>query len=369
MASREQISMMRAARIDDADAQLALGKAYLFGEVGLKINLLSALYWLHRAAANGQASACLLIGAHIPYATVSAAPEPMRFCAWYERAWLEGVPNAALVMAKLILNLDRQNKPLQEKAVATLKELAGRNDPEAQWMLAKELKASSAALSALHQTQGGADSVDALAASMDVEQAALQWATRAAENGIRHARQALADSAWRRADYPAYLHWALAAAREVVNAGRVRPDDCAADERCILLAARCASALLRTGAADAPEIEPFLQYAAGFGDPDAQYLLGCWCANLDEDGQIVVGSRRRNKFKKAIYWLALACEKADARAWYAMYKIYTRPNSGLYAHSLLDAERCIERSAEMGYRVAQWELGAALWRAACTRCE
>ena len=54
--------MMRAARIDDADAQLALGKAYLFGEVGLKINLLSALYWLHRAAANGQASACLLIG-------------------------------------------------------------------------------------------------------------------------------------------------------------------------------------------------------------------------------------------------------------------------------------------------------------------
>jgi TPR repeat protein len=363
MATREQISLMRSARNEDPNAQLGLGSAYLFGQAGLKSNLLSALYWLHRAAGHGQPRAWQLIGAHIPYATVSAAPEPMRFCIWYERAYLEGVPNAALVMAKLILNLRGRTQSMHEKAVAVLKDLAGRDDAEAQWMLAQELKAICEAHAAGRTRKGDGRQGGAASEGIPVEETALRWAVRAAENGIRHARQALADRAWRCADYPGYLQWALPAARAVVHASSVRRSHCAVDEKSIQLVSRSAIAFLKSGVTDVSEAELFLQFAAHYGDLNAQYLFGTWCANLDEEGQILAEPKHRNRFKKAVYWLTLACEKGDARAWYALYKIYTRPNSGLYDHSMLDAQRCIERAAELGHPVAQWELGAALWRA------
>ena len=76
MANREELAIIRGARSGHADAQLALGKRYLFGSAGLPRSLPTALHWLDRAARQGCAESCELIGSHIPLdlARVHATP-------------------------------------------------------------------------------------------------------------------------------------------------------------------------------------------------------------------------------------------------------------------------------------------------------
>lgn len=49
MANRDELMIIRSARVGQAAAQLALGKWHLFGG-GLPQSLATALYWLERAA-------------------------------------------------------------------------------------------------------------------------------------------------------------------------------------------------------------------------------------------------------------------------------------------------------------------------------
>ncbi|HBZ04903.1 MAG TPA: hypothetical protein DEP03_00535, partial [Massilia sp.] len=66
MANREELAIIRGARAGRADAQLALGKRYLFGSAGLPQSLPTALHWLDRAAHQGCLESCQLIGNHVP---------------------------------------------------------------------------------------------------------------------------------------------------------------------------------------------------------------------------------------------------------------------------------------------------------------
>ncbi len=66
-------------------------------------------------------------------------------------------------------------------------------------------------------------------------------------------------------------------------------------------------------------------------------------------------------FKKAIRWLTLAGEGGLAEAWYALSRIYIKPEFS--QRNVADAQRFLERAAEMGYREAQLECGHNAWRA------
>ncbi|WP_370660662.1 tetratricopeptide repeat protein, partial [Massilia eurypsychrophila] len=101
MANREALSIIRAARAGQADGQLALGKLYLFGSAGLPLSLPTALHWLERAAQQGSAEACALIGENIPYELARRSDRPL--AQWYQRASDAGVARAGLVLAQLVL--------------------------------------------------------------------------------------------------------------------------------------------------------------------------------------------------------------------------------------------------------------------------
>lgn len=362
MATREQIALMRAARRGTPSAELALGQCYLSGTDELKKNLLSALYWLHRAASHNQASAWMLIGAHIPYTTVTATPEPMRFYAWYEQATDAGILPAALVLARLLLASQDSDTPAPAKALTALENAASGGILEAQWLLARELKRTSDYLSINKSPFEGSTVGQQVVTQERAEKMALEWATRAAGSNVREAQNALAGRAWRIGDYEAFLQWSFPAVRALMNVpGRCAKRRAATEDE-IILAYRCGTSLIETARTNAPEVEWLLDFAAQAGNLEAQYRLACWYATLDKDAQPIVQPGRRNNYKKAIYWMNKACEKGDGRAWYAMFKIYTRPNSGLYQYRIEQAERWLERAAELGHGLAQFELGEHAWR-------
>src|SRR5690606_3750719 len=112
-------------------AQLILGRYYLFGGAGLKRNEASALYWLHRAATRNEREAWMLIGRHIPCEVTARAPDPARFCTWYERAVDAGVHEAALPWARLLLATGEASLP--PKALDALERAARTGQVEAQW--------------------------------------------------------------------------------------------------------------------------------------------------------------------------------------------------------------------------------------------
>src|SRR4051812_31194385 len=103
MANRDELLIIRAARAGQAVAQLTLGKRYLFGSTGLPKSMVTALYWLNRAAHQHQPEAWTLIGSHIPFETAWEATNTSELWIWYERAFDAGVVQAGLVLAKLVL--------------------------------------------------------------------------------------------------------------------------------------------------------------------------------------------------------------------------------------------------------------------------
>ncbi len=150
MANREELAIIRGARSGRADAQLELGKRYLFGSAGLPRSLPTALHWLDRAARQDCAESCELIGSHIPLDLARLHPTPL--APWYERAYDGGNVRAGLVLAQLVLD-DGRTAPeaLQAKALHALEEAARAGFAEAQWLLARrpEIAARIASASAV----------------------------------------------------------------------------------------------------------------------------------------------------------------------------------------------------------------------------
>ena len=347
MANREQLGIIRAARAGQAAAQLALGKLYLFGSAGLPLSLPTALHWLERAAQQGSAEACALIGAHIPLELARRSERPL--ARWYERAYDAGVAQAGLVLAQLVLADAADGGPdaaRRAKAMRALAEAARAGVADAQWLLSRQHGAAAAPAPA-------------------PEPADPRWLQRAADNGVPQAQFALLDAAWDAQQWDAFLQRALPLARALVlaaDAGGQPPLAPGAAE--VTLLSRCARALATQHAGqlvEPGELRRFWELAAAGYDRDAQMALGLWCARMQADGvRTPVGAGSAN-FKKAIRWLTLAGEQGLAEAWYALSRIYIKPEFS--QRNVIDAQRYLERAAEMGYRDAQLECGNSAWRA------
>ncbi|MFC0251034.1 tetratricopeptide repeat protein [Massilia consociata] len=361
MANREELAIIRNARAGQAAAQLELGKLYLFGSAGLPQSLPTALHWLERAARQDCQQAWQLIGNHIPLGLAQRSAHSL--ATWYERAYDDGSVHAGLVFAQLVLDaavpdgtgaaLDAVPEALRAKALRALEEAARAGFPDAQWLLARQHEAPAQPLQRADGT-----------GTAPVRPAAQAWLKRAADSGVAQAQLAVLDQAWEAGQWNDYLARALPLARALVRTAsgndgvhRLAPGD-------IALLSRVAR-LLEGGQHDlalAPD-EPlcFWELAAAEHDRHAQLAMGLRCARMEVDGRRVAGGSGAANFKKAIRWLTLAGEQGLAQAWYALSRIYIKPEFS--QRNVADAQRYLERAAEMGYREAQLECGNNAWRA------
>lgn len=168
---------------------------------------------------------------------------------------------------------------------------------------------------------------------------------------------------WQSGQVVAWLAQALPRARSLAPTGGARPGACLGSED-VLLLSRCARALAAQGdpgqtGALADEAHHYCELAAAEGDPHAQMTLGLWHARMLADGTRIGGGSAN--FKKAIRWLSLAGEQGLAEAWYALSRIYVKPEFS--QRNIADAQAYLERAADMGYRDAQLECGNGAWRA------
>jgi len=345
MANREELGLIRGARGGQPSAQLALAKLYLYGSAGLPKSLPTALHWLDRAAQQGCNQACALIGAHIPAELAMQSTRPL--AQWYERAFDAGVLRAGLVLAQLTLDTpagQALDQARRDKALRALEAAARAGVPDARWLFAR-----------YHGAAGQAGAVPD-AAERRLRSAPLPGAAGAAGDP----EPSQLDKLWRAGRTASYLERALPLARALADAHscggplalRLAPDD-------VTLLARCAVAGADT--ADPADIQRFREIAAHEHDRDAQLAMGLWCARMQVDGtRTAVGEGSAN-FKKAIRWLTLAGEQGLAAAWYALSRIYIKPEFS--QRNVADAQRYLERAAEMGYRDAQLECGHSAWRA------
>jgi TPR repeat protein len=415
MANREELAIIRNARAGQVTAQLELGKLYLFGSAGLPQSLPTALHWLERAARQDCPPAWQLIGNHIPLEL--AQRDAAGVSQWYERAYDDGSVHAGLVFAQLVLDPLAPAAQQPPKAVRALEDAARAGFSHAQLLLTQQRSRPSARAKVGVATAGAAP---AAAATVAVAPASVRTvgqdvARRALDHGTGTAQLAGLDALWAARRWSAYLRQALPQARALVGErgeqGEMRrfaPDE-------ITLLSRCARlmdpALDGVGgvavggngtvvgdavadgapAGDAPVVQPapgeltlFWELAAAEHDPYAQLALGLRCARMRVDGRRIgngsgydsganaqvanahvanahVANAQVANFKKAIRWLTLAGEQGLAEAWYALSRIYIKPEFS--QRNVADAQRYLERSAEMGYRDAQLECGHNAWRA------
>lgn len=340
MANREELCIIRGARRGNAAAQLELGRRYLFGSAGLPRSLPTALHWLDRAAQQGCADAVDLLGAHIPFELASASARPL--AAWYERAMDAGGVRAGIVYAQLVLSDPLAALPARARALRALELGAAAGFADAAQLLAHHRRTAGAAQPA--PAAGTRPPPAAVAAPPSLP---------------------LIDAAWQARDWPAYLALALPLARALVTASaepgrlcaRLAPGD-------VLLLSRCAQ-LLDGGALDDPacaeEVRHFWTLAADENDRDAQLAMGLWWARMRLDGKRTAPGNGSANFRKAIQWLALAGEQGLAKAWYALSRIYIKPEFS--QRNVGMAQRYLERAASMGFRAAQLECGNNAWRA------
>ena len=355
MANREELAVIRGARAGHADLQLALGRLYLFGSVGLPRSLPSALHWLDRAAQQGCAEAWELIGNHIPVDLARDSREPVTH--WYERAYDKGLMRAGLVFAQLVLGMGRNTAlPAAEraKAMRALDDAARAGFPEAQGLLAHERGAAAPELAGIPLPRKAPFAV-----------AGRPRQRGAPGHAVAPAQFAQLEQDWSSGNNAAYLAHALPLARAVAGseaahgraAARLAPDE-------VLLLSRCARLAEADGAGQAlsaAELERFWELAAAEQDRHGQLALGLRCARMRVDGKRLPGSSGAANFKKAVRWLNQAGEQGLAEAWYALSRIYIKPEFS--QRNVLEAQKYLEQAAGMGYRDAQLECGNAAWRA------
>lgn len=360
MANREELAIIRGARAGRAEAQLALGRLYLFGSNGLPKSLPTALHWLDRAAQQGCTEAWQLIGNHIPLELAQQSPHPVT--AWYERAYDGGLVRAGLVYAQLVLGARTApaGQAQRTKALRALEDAGRAGFSQAQWLLAGEHGATAT-------VPAGAEAQAPQRPGMPgaVTPAGQRWLRQAADSGVAPAQFALLEQAWQAGDHAAYLRRALPLARRMAGSDAARDGACARlapDE--VALLSRCARLAAEGGLphdVTPTELHTFWELAAAEQDRHAQFSLGLWSARMQVDGKRLPGSSGAANFKKAVRWLVQAGEQGLAEAWYALSRIYIKPEFS--QRNVVEAQKYLERAAEMGYRDAQLECGNAAWRA------
>jgi len=359
MASREDLATIRAARAGGAAAQLALGQRYLFGGNGLPQSFATALHWLERAARQGVSDAWMAIGEHVPYEVVLQLPQPMELVIWYERAFDSGMKAAGMIFARVVL-ANRGHPAAQAmlgKAIKILEAEAHAGNPDAQWLLSQQQ-----VMQALdHPQQPNVNPAGAVVAT--------EWAQKAADAGIGAAQLALADAAWQRGDRKDFMRRARPLGRALLAqytnelAQLNAPSEALAaslGEDNIVLLSRLSLAVdtMEDGCID--EFQQLLELAAYADDRMAQLSLGLFYARMSEDGGKAFAACGSSNYKKAIRWLTHAGERGIATAWFALSRIYLKPEFS--QRNLADAQHYLERAAEMGHAQSQLECGNTAWR-------
>ena len=373
MANREELAIIRNARAGQVAAQLELGKLYLFGSAGLPQSLPTALHWLDRAARQDCPPAWQLIGNHIPLEL--AQRNAAAVAQWYERAYDDGSLHAGLVYAQLMLDASAAIQP-HPKAVQALEDAARAGFPHAQWILSQR-QGKPAQPPARTAAPGTAAPAPGTAGRMTARPSGLDGQRRP-PSGAGAAQYAALDAAWAARRWSEFLERALPQARALVSErgeqGEMRrfaPDEITLLSRCARLFEPALDGVSGLPALDAGAVacgpgEPlvFWELAAAEHDGHAQLALGLRCARMRVDGRRCTGTAgpaHVANFKKAIRWLTLAGEQGLAEAWYALSRIYIKPEFS--QRNVADAQRYLERAAEMGYRDAQLECGHNAWRA------
>lgn len=339
MANRDELAVIRGARAGQAQAQLALGKRYLFGGSGLPQNPLTALHWLDRAAQQGMAEAWQLIGQHISLEVAERTEQPLQLCSWYDKAFEDGIVPAGLVLAQLVMARQEAPHALQHRAQAALTAAARAGLAEAQWILAQQQQ------------------------EQPEQEPEADWTEQAAKSGIPEAQYAVMEKAWQKADWVGFLQWALPVARELAR--KFDPASSQLSEQQVRLLVRCAKVLARDEAQAVPresadQSAVFWEVAANCNDRQAQLWIGLWYARMDEEGERTSNGAAQVNFKKAIRWLTLAGEQGSATAWFALSRIFMKAEFS--ARNLSDALTYMERAAKLGHAMAQWECGSMIWR-------
>ena len=355
MANREELLIIRAARAGNAQAQLALGKRYLYGSVSLPQSHATALHWLEKAAEQNQQEAWMLIGEQVSFETASQAGDPLRVALWYERAFESSSARAGLVFAMLVfLSWERADPSLRQKSLRALQESAEAGIAEAQWVYSQQL--------GMHELLKTDNPHELSQAVRQRREQILDWAGKAARGGVVDAQRALADYAWLHRDYTKFMFWALPMALEY-DRRSLAP---AAYRRSLgrqqrMLFTRCAQALMTLSDPNLSLIERYLKIAAEGGEPEAQLTLGLWIARMDADGKRVKNVPGVAHYKKSIRWLSEAAEQGKADAWFAISRIYLKPEFS--RRSITESRRFLEMAANAGCLRAQVELGLVAWRA------
>jgi TPR repeat protein len=337
MATHEELTLIRDARLGKTAAQLDLGARYLNGSAALPKNLEAAMHWLGCAAQQGSIEACTLIAQHIPLDCALAAHDATTLAVWFEQAFDAGITEAGLLFAKLVLQ-ERDVEAaadLQERALAALHTAAHCGSHEAQWLWAGQLR-----------RRGGCEST------------ALAWETRAAQRGLETARLALAEQAWAQGDHDNFLAWALPPARAARNTA-VDKGPGALSPGQVRALARCAETLASRPASCERDIRTFWECAAACGDVRAQLQLGLWLAGMRADCEPSLHGPALPDYDMAAQWLVMAGRQGATDAWYALSRLYgsarhARPNAKLQRHYR-------HKAAELGHRRAQYECGIHAW--------
>jgi TPR repeat protein len=361
MANREDLAIIRAARAGQAEAQLTLGKRYLFGGNGLPQSLGTAFHWLERAARQELADAWMLIAQHIPYEVVMPLAKPQEAAQWYERAFDAGQNQAGLVFARLVLgNMAQISAELKKKAIRALEVVARDGNPEAQWLLAQQGR-DVAPASAGTQSAPSEAPQPAPATRDEIS----QWTQKAADAGIEQAQHALADAAWRQADFATFRQRAQPLADALLRqyAASLTQLNAPSESLASGLGTQNIQLLRRLAGshqADLQQAQQLLELAALACDREAQLALGLLYGRMDELGARRFAGQGSANYKKAIRWLLLAGEQGMAAGWYALSRIYLKPEFS--QRNLADVQHYLERAAEMGHVVAQLECGVTAWR-------
>ncbi len=359
MANREELGIIRGARAGDAGCQLALGKLYLFGGTSLPRSIPTALHWLNRAALQQQDEAWMLIGHHIPFEYARhCQPEVLP---WYDRAYEAGVAPAGLVLAQLVLSQDPEQagQPLRDRAMAALESAARAGSAEAQWLLARQ----TGVLPAQRLAAGGA-AVPGAGLDDGAQAAAGPAWMEAAAGGLAGAQYAVLEQAWDSDTPLQFIQRAQPVLRSLLRAAppdaeAARAADWPLTPQQVTLLGRCASLMNLMEQHDA-ELHHCRELAAYGGERHAQLSLGLWFARMNGAGERLSSGIAAVNFKRAIRWLTQAGEQGLAEAWFALARIYIKPEFS--QRCVAEAQGYLERAAEMGHRTAQLECGMHAWR-------
>lgn len=353
MANREELLIIRSARAGHPQAQLALGKRYLFGSTNLPQSHATALHWLEKAAEQNQPEAWMLIGEHVSFAVARQVEDPLRVALWYERAFEGKSARAGLVFAMLVFSCwPRADDGLRQKSIRALKAAAEVGIADGQWLLAQQL--------GMHELL--AHTPQAISPQVHQRRAQIiEWAAKAALGGIAEAQQALAEYWWQQGDLTKFMLWGLPIAQEWDRkAHGPMAHRCSLGKEQFTLLLRCAKAITAQPDANLRLAERYLKIAAEGGDPKAQLAYGLWAARMDEEGNRIRRMPGVAHYKRAIRWLSLAAENGEAAAWFAISRIYLKPEFS--RRSISESRRCLELAGAAGYRAAQLELAQIAWR-------